>query len=514
MKKAVILIILSILFIQFQAQEKKQLYLEESLKSISGNHQFSQNSFRLSQRIHQFKVKDSLVTFQLRNKRNNGFLKDRGKIVQFDLKNKKLLWEFVISYVYEHIVNIGDFFYYYTQTRSYQLDPISGKKVRKLATNYIYVDTAKSIGLGYPIKLYPDNSNRLEAVDLTKGEKLWQREVQRSGIWSNVEKVNDSSILILADGLEKINLYNGSGWIISAQSKELNKGIRTVAIIGGFAVAGIFGGIMVDIALPMPSQNIQNRPNNFINEDTIYYASLSNRLIKGDNKGNEIWSADVMESDLQLSELMKHKNKLILTYAGQFFDGKRMVSRKRPKLSVVDANNGKILFDNDLKPRSYYSLEDKYIYKDSLLLVYPSELAYFDLKNNRISHQRKIEGAEFKKVITKKIFVKNDTKFELLNEPNSFYIQNEKNKVYKVNSSLEVTKNYNSPLLFYQYLEYKNTALFVNINSSQSYLADQLGNILLELPPINQAYFKNDKLYYAYKNYFMEVNLSTYLNNN
>src|SRR5690606_154914 len=213
---------------------------------------------------------------------------------------------------------IGDFFYYYTQTNSYQLDPISGAKIRKLATNYIYVDTAKSIGLGYPIKIFSDNSNRLEAVDLTKGEKIWQREVQRSGIWSNVEKVNDSSILILADGLEKINLYNGSGWIISAQSKELNKGIRTVAIIGGFAVAGIFGGIMVDIALPMHSQNIQNRPNNFINEDTIYYAALSNRLIKSDNEGNELWSADVMESDLQLSELMKHKNKLILTYAGQF----------------------------------------------------------------------------------------------------------------------------------------------------------------------------------------------------
>ena len=217
MKKALILIILSILFIQFQAQEKKQLYLEESLKSIIGNHQFSQNSFRLSQRIDQFKVKDSLVTFQLRNKRNNGFLKDRGKIVQFDLKNKELLWEFVISYVYEHTVNIGDFFYYYTQTNSYQLDPISGTKIRKLATNYIYIDTAKSIGLGYPIKIFSDNSNRLEAVDLTKGEKIWQREIQRNGIWSNVEKVNDSSILVLANGLEKINLYNGEGWAHTSQ---------------------------------------------------------------------------------------------------------------------------------------------------------------------------------------------------------------------------------------------------------------------------------------------------------
>lgn len=514
MKKAVILIILSILFIQFQAQEKKQLYLEESLKSISGNHQFSQNSFRLSQRIDQFKVKNSLVTFQLCNKRNNGFLKDRGKIVQFDLKNKKLHWELNISYVYEHIVNVDSFFYYYTQTNSYQLDPINGKKVRKLATNYIYIDTAKSIGLGYPIKIFSDNSNRLEAVDLTKGEKIWQREVQRSGIWSKAEKINDSSILVLADGLEKINLYNGKGWAHTSQKNELNAGARTAAIIGGIALAGIFGGIMVDVALPTPSKNIPNRPNNFINEDSIYYAALSNRLIKGDNKGNELWSADVMESDLQLSELMKHKNKLILTYAGQFFDGKRMVSRKRPKLSVVDANNGKIIYNDDLKPRSYYSLEDKYIYNDSLLLVYPSELAYFDLLNNRISYERKIEGGEFEKVISKTLFVKNEESFNPLNEPNNFYIKNKKNIVYKVNSSLEVTKDFNSSMLFYKYLDYKNTSIYLSIDGKQSFLANNKGTILLELSPINQAYFKNDKLYYSYKNYFMEVDLSTYLNSN
>lgn len=512
MKQITLLFVLCLSFLLSFSQAKEQIHLMSNLSSFDGRFNFPQKFYRLSQRIEQFQINDSLVTFQLRNKRNNGFLKARGKVVQFDLKNEKLLWNFVISYVYEHIISIEDYFFYYTQTNSYRLHPVSGKKMSKLKTNYIYVDTTKSIGLGYPVKIYPDNVNRLEAVDLTNGKKIWEREVKRSGLWSNVEKLNDSCILVLANGLEKINLYNGKGWVISSQKDELSERSRTAAIIGGYALGGIFGGIIISVALPTDMSSIPSRPNNLISEgDSTIYASLNDRLVKSDYEGNEIWSTKVMDNDIQLSELIKKENKLILVYTGQYFDGKRFISRKRPKLAVHDAKSGEVIFKNDLKTRSYYALEDYSLVGDSLLLIYSNELVYFDLNSDSISQAKKIEGAGFTKFISEEKYHFTDSALSPLSKKEHFYLLTANKRAHELDLHLNIKRHFKSSELYHKFLGYKNLELILNQDNTKSYLIDEKRNIVLELPAITQAVFKDNKLYYSHQDYFLVLDLSVYL---
>lgn len=506
MYKSLVCFILLFCSLSTIAQDDKS----PNINSYDRKDEFPLKQFELADRIHRFTIHDSLITFQLRDKRGNGDLKARGKVVQFDLNNEKKLWDFKISYVYEHIISLKDYFYYYTQTDSYQLDPISGKKVARLNTNYIYLDTINQIGLGYPVKIYPDNTNRLEAVDLKTNEKLWVRDVKRNGQWSNVEKINDRSILVLANGLEKIDVLNGEGWKIASEDNEAVIS-NTAAIIGGFVLGGIFGGIIVSVALPTDIKSIPNRPKNLITEgDSIAYASITGQLVKSDLKGDKIWSTEVMKNDIQLAELIKKNDRLFLVYSGQFFDGKRYVSRKRPQLAVINEKNGHILFEEDLKPRSYYALEDYGFIGDSLLLIYSNELAYFDFQNNTVSREKKLEGAKFNLMLTETTYLLKDSTLQVLSKSKHFYLSTQNDKVHEVDRDLNIRNHFDKDHIYTEFLSYKELSLILNLSDNRALLIDKNQNILLKLPSITQAEFKNNQLFYSHDNQFNVLDLNQY----
>lgn len=68
------------------------------------------------------------------------------------------------------------------------------------------IDPIDNISIGYNINIVNDYTDKLECIDLKNGNKLWQRELSGDFSWNDFFYLNDSTIAIVASGLQTMNI--------------------------------------------------------------------------------------------------------------------------------------------------------------------------------------------------------------------------------------------------------------------------------------------------------------------
>ncbi len=195
MKNILIVVLLFISTISFSQKNKFKVNTTKTIvgKNLITNSDIYGIKYNFSERIQKtyLDTVSNFLTVQLRGLSKNGkWLNNKGVVLQYDLKNKKLLWTKKILYQANSLQQFSNTIIFTKMNKSYCLNTLTGNELWQVKNDIYYVDPKSNIGIGYNFKNSNNYSNRLEGIDLKNGNVIWKKELNREFGWNSVLHTN------------------------------------------------------------------------------------------------------------------------------------------------------------------------------------------------------------------------------------------------------------------------------------------------------------------------------------
>lgn len=429
------------------------------------------------------------VTFQLRGVSNNEkWLDNKGKIIVYDLANMKIKWEKTIFYHLNSFEQYHDNIIQTDQNKSFYLDYDTGEKLWKVKSQIYLANPKHRIAIGYKFSNMSGGTNLLQGLNLRDGSEIWEREIDRKYGWQNLYYLDDSTLLLAANGLHSINLKNGTGW-----DYYTDMGIEK-SPIGYSLLRDIKSNLVIDTI----SANV--------------YCASREKLFKLQQKGgNESWSYPLPVQETSKSCILIEDSTLYMINFGFAYLGYQQVVQGTPFIAAFDKNTGENKYFNliHVKKDPIQSLFSK---NDTLILAYDHRLEKYSLRDGKKLYEKEVDAKKYGKLasfIGYQAYIKTSgNKYEpILNiVPSNHYLLNDKGKVLVLDEVCNVMDEIDQDSLF---IRYKNSADYTFIaNEDLTVVLDENNSAVAEFKSSKNAALIDKKLFSMYKEKFTEVDLS------
>ena len=473
-----------------QQNELKVLYDEKTFgKNLINGTDIIGTEYMFPERIHRF-ILDStknVLTIQLRELSKNGKkLSKTGNILQYDFKNKNILWSSGINFQIDNIQLFGNFII----KNGYSIDVNTGKNLWEVKHDIYLVDLKENIGIGYRSGTLKESKNILEGVDLRNGETIWKREINREYGWNSLFYINDSTLIVVASGIHEINIYNGKGWDYNAVTGK-SDATGLLYFTGGLA------------------------SNALLENDYIYFASKEQIVKLDKHSGNIEWKYPFRNNDLISNSSIFVDDKfiymvnkgLVATAFSQFDFG-------RVFFAAFDKQTGEekylSLINSDNRPIKDFQLLDKDIY-----LLCQNKIVKCNIESGFQTLEKEFRKEKFGSIryfTGNRVFVnnQNDDFYHLAqNDPKKLYCFTTQNKILILDNQLNVTNTIdyeNAGIYFLRFLDYKFIA-----KKNQTFIVNKEGKKIAELNISSNAFIIGDILYEKRDKYFVFIDLKRFL---
>ncbi|MDR2914056.1 MAG: PQQ-like beta-propeller repeat protein [Tannerella sp.] len=187
------------LFSFAQSPEVKVLPESTIGKFIATQQEIKAKEYVFPERIYDARVdtvSESIVV-QLLGLRGNGKrLKNRGKLLIYDVVEERVKWSKRLSYR-KNRIHLFRSTVIQTKTgidsKIRGMDIETGEKLWQAVNTISLIDPAAQTGIGYKHTGSGRYDNTLEGIDLQTGKVMWQREISREYGWSDAFQLNDSA---------------------------------------------------------------------------------------------------------------------------------------------------------------------------------------------------------------------------------------------------------------------------------------------------------------------------------
>lgn len=457
---------------------------------------------------HNYDTISGFLTIQLRGVSRRGRNLKRGNIIQYDPKNKEVKWVKKIDYRSTELQQFNDLIIEKSGYKSRRLDVNTGENLWEFFNDLRLVDPTHSIGIGYRYKELEGYTNTLQGINMNSGRLIWVRELNREYEWNNIHHLNDSIILLVANGLSTINIKNGAGW-----NYELitgNKDYTRTAVINAAGVTlGLLTGLFVfaggyDLASGLVS-------NVLIDSTDLYIASKEKISRVNKLNGKEIWSTGLPKGIPSNSTILMNDSLIFMVNKGYAYSRNRMITYGKPFIAAFSKNDGEEKY-NSVISHGESGIQMVSLREDTLYLFFEERISKYSIEDgNRINEKtfNVNESGAFWFFITDKAFIlANDSTFKNLelHDSSKFYVYSSKDKILAIDDDLNLTKTYEPEDLYIYYLE-KNDLKFL-FNDGKTIIIDADNKKIAELPISNNAIIIGDKLYGFQENSLFEINLN------
>ena len=170
--------------------------------------------YRFNRRVERMPVLDTVAgraIVQFRDITKNGkYLEPVGPMISMELSDGAVLWQRDIGYIFGHTWIDEELIVETDLNKSRRIDPETGtdlweKKIRLYALPDDWSGAEPKVGLGYAQSMWT-TGKEARGFDLADGSTLWKRPLNFRHRWSVCTMVNDSVVLVQADGLHLFNL--------------------------------------------------------------------------------------------------------------------------------------------------------------------------------------------------------------------------------------------------------------------------------------------------------------------
>ncbi len=480
----------------FNSQAQTQMNYYKSFKQDIGTsatsiRTISATSYSLSAPLYDYQAdttSDQLI-FSTRKKDPSGRLYvNKGFIAGLNCSTDSINW------LYESLrfdLNLtGDFLLFSNEAKTSRYDKKHGFEVYDFTDRIVYSIPLNSSGLTYS---NPKNADELNCVSLLNGAVYWTASLSHKEDWMDVKSLNDSVIIIAANGLHAINVRTGLLWSHTLVTAEKNQKSLVYSVVNKENVQKInvsYKTTKEDNLLTHLGSNI------LIDGDVIYFAGKE-KLIAVKTSGELIWELSLKELPVSKMILTKSGSAITLINLGlsQFKDN--YVLYGKPFVTNIDAATGKI--NTQSKYTSSENLIDFLQQKHSYLLA--DKKGIFQTNANDESFESIIPlddhkyGRFLEFINGDEYFVEKEGYYVPLNfiNDNVVYFKTESNKVYGVDK-VDVQYEYHFTELFKRDKVYKDKTVIYNFK--KTYVINKNFELLATLDLVEKSILMKNKIYF------------------
>lgn len=518
MRKFLLGLLLLISITGFCQKNHIQVFTNEKIfgKNLIDSSVIKGYEYVFSNRIHEtfLDTTAGYLTVQLRGLSKNGkWLNNTGDIVQYDIKNKRVLWSEYIAYQSSNLQQFSNTMISTSGNKSNCLDINTGNELWEVKNNIYYVDPIDKIGIGYKYKSSTGYSNELEGIDLRNGDVIWKRNLNREYGWNNIFYTNDSTMIVVAAGLHSINIKTGKGWDYNTITGK--KDYTETAVLNA---VGIAAGILTGSFLMSTGHNLVRDlvSNTIVDSSNIYFASKE-QLVKIDKQSGEIVWSSIFSNDLaSKSSIFMNDSVIFMINRGMAFMGSRQLLFGKPFFAAFDRQTGRQIFSSIIKVKDgsllNFQKNDKEIY-----FVFKNRILKYSLETGNMNAEKefpKESFGELKYFIGDQVFIKNQSG-DLINLPQSdstkVFLFTNQGKTLSIDSDLNISKTILYEDLCFYYWQTKKFKFIAKEN--KTLIVNNAGKSIAEIDVSSNAFMIGSTLYDTNGKTFITIDLGDMLNN-
>lgn len=396
------------------------------------------------------------------NKRKTSYKKE-GVIAMIDLNDMSVKWNKEVNYDRVYIDDRDDNLFYTEKKKSFCLDPETGNLLWENNFDYYYFYPPLNIGVGYPKR---GDTNMAFAINLSNGEALWTKEIDRTLGWNDVYMLTDSVMLIATNGVTSVNLATGEGWVYDARENKTKVG-EMIAVNAAGILLGALTGVYMYQTTP---EHITDIVSNILidNEEGVVLASRD--VISRINRSGElIWSADLPKKETSKSSVFLRDSTIYMINKGYAFSNGASILYGEPYIASFDLHSGN---QNYLQiiPAKRDAVRSYQVVDDMLFLVFEDRVATYSLADGTLINEKSIEldkNEQFSCFIESGAFVLNDDSVfvdvvDFYPERNLLITNN--SKVFSITDSLDAELLYGEGNVYQSIIGNENYRVLSNNN--------------------------------------------------
>lgn len=455
---------------------------------------------------------DSLRNYaiiQVRNRTEDGkTLKRDGYFLVLDLSSDSILWEKSFDYPTDNLYLYDSTLLYYTQNTINFISTKTGQTLLSLDKSLYYIEPEKKIALVYKTNL-SKGSNIVEAIDISSGKKLWERDIERENGWDNIYRINDSILVIYSDAIYLVNINNGKGMEFKAKTVDRKYGKTILTGTLSLTLAILTGSYDIDIEEPVEINYLQS---DVFYDSSYYFYASKDKLYKLDRAGGIIWNHKFRKKKISYSTLFQKDSILYMINNGYAFKDGEVIDYGIPFLAAFNQSTGEPIYykvfnkkDGDKKNILDYKLEGK-----DIILVFNNSIGRYSLANGDTYLERNFINKDYgglNQIIKDDIYLRNTGYFNKIADkyPSNYNIYTGNGYILSLNRRFQEEKIISNQDIYSSFSKLLSNNLISNYRDISIIGKDN--RIILELPYLDDAILVGNKLFARANNNFIAIEI-------
>ena len=443
---------------------------------------------------HFFNATTGNLTLQLRKLKKSGKAYAlQGQIVAFNLNSNTVQWSRKMNYALGVVNQNGNLITVSRENKIQYLDGETGNELWTDKNDIYYVNQQNNIGLQY-IK---NNNSKIQGINLSTGNVLWNRDITREYGWDNIITINDSLVIIAAGGLHALNIKNGKGWDYNTVTgkKDYTETIAKNTL-------GIAIGVLTGTAVISTGSNLVRdlSSNVLVDNDYAYFASKEKISKINTNTGEVIWTQPLDEKISSKSLLFLKDNSIFMLNQGYGNFRNRKVNEGDPFLFAFNTETGEQEIFRTILTKDDFILDYKLV-DDNLLLVLKDKIIRLTINNTDDFKEKIINSDTYGEL---KYFTKREMVYRhedlglsdiVVTNPTQYFAQTNKGLTLELDRNLEITNQYSIDDLYIYYNTFKDYKFFIKGDRSNTLIVDKVNHIIADIKAPRYINGFGEKLY-------------------
>ncbi len=350
----------------------------------------------------------------------------------------------------------------------------------------------------------PNIKDELMCISLQDGNLKWKAIIPAQQNWNDVKYLNDSILLIAANGLYSININTGLLWFKTLNTVQKNNKPLVYSAINNEKIKKEFYAVNTSTT----EANITNISSNILISDTVIYYAGKEKLIAVTQSGKLQWEQILDETTTSQMLVKKINNDIILLNNGIAQYNDFAVMYGKAFAMSLNATTGSQNYKNN---SVLESLADYCNFKNDLIFANKTNIAQTNISNTSLESIIQVTEREFGKFLEfidgDKFYVEKEGFYVPLNfiNDNVIYFRTDNDKVYGVaKNTIEYEYHYtelyklNNSLQDKKLITKRNKTMIISKNY------EQLFNFNTDVP----CYVFGSKIYFVREQYLQIVDFN------
>lgn len=393
----------------------------------------------------------------------------KGVLLEYDLRVNQVLWSKKIRYSNNAIYGLEGLLVETPGKNTIGFDSKTGKKLWKAPHDLYFVDEPHRVGVGYLTNGPKDDHYNLEGIDLLTGTSMWKRRVFKGYGWNDLQNINDSTYLIIAAGLHKLDIRTGEGWSYNALTVDDSKRFRAPE---GY---GLGGGIFMKGGMI----------SNVLTDSSDYYLAGKTKIVRIDALTGKVkWSSTLPEGITGASSIFLKDSSLYMVNRGMALTTFGPITHGEPFIASFNQRSGhpRYLKATQSEELPIWGME---IIGESLFLLNKEGMERYSLASGELeAHNQldeELDGKALAMLRADELYHRqSDGRYEALADSEGlFFLITSHGLVMAINEDLQRVYSLSAELLWEEQLSVSGMKLLSD--GERSLLIDEEGVLLSEI---------------------------------